>query len=126
MADILFSTSFDDKYPPNNILNSSNAQFWTSTGLYPQEIYVRFENEKIVNTMQLVSYNIKKILVESCENDMAVNFIRQSEQNEVSQRDNKLQDFTLNFNTLKNMKIIKITILDGYDEFCSITSINFK
>ena len=126
MSEIMFSTSFDDRYPPTNILNNSNSQFWTSTGLYPQEIFISLDRESNITSANIVSYNIKKIAIETSENDSAVNYVRQAEQNEVLQKENKLQDFSLNFNTMKGVKIIKITINEGYDEFCSINKITFK
>ena len=126
MSEVIFATSFDDKYSPSNILNNSPTQFWTSTGLYPQELFISLDKESQINAVNIVSYNIKKILVETCENDSAVNYVRQSEQSEVPQKDGKLQDFSLNFNQAKNVKIVKITIADGYDEYCSINRIQFK
>ena len=53
--EILFSTSFDDKYPPTDILNNTNTQFWTSTGLYPQEVFIKLDNEKTINITKMQS-----------------------------------------------------------------------
>jgi hypothetical protein len=126
MSEIIFATSFDDKYTPINILSNNNEDFWTTTGLYPQEVFIKLDQPKMLSTMNIVCYNIKKIIVETCENDSAVTYVRQAEQSEIPVKENKLQDFTLNFNAAKQAKIIKITICDGYDEFSCINSVSFK
>ena len=127
MVDVLFSSSFDEKFSPLNVLNSNNKQFWTSTGLYPQEIILNLDTEKIVNSINVVGYNIKKLVVESCENENSItSTIRQAEMNEISFKDGKIQDFNVDFSTKKPIKIIKFIILEGYDDFCSVNCITLK
>ena len=114
MVDVLFSSSFDEKFSPLNVLNSNNKQFWTSTGLYPQEIILNLDTEKIVNSINVVGYNIKKLVVESCENENSItSTIRQAEMNEISFKDGKIQDFNVDFSTKKPIKIIKFIILNS-------------
>ena len=127
MVDVLFSSSFDEKFSPLNVLNSNNKQFWTSTGLYPQEIILNLDTEKIVNSINVVGYNIKKLVVESCENENSItSTIRQAEMNEISFKDGKIQDFFVDFSSKKPIKIIKFIILEGYDDFCSVNCITLK
>ena len=127
MVDVLFSSSFDEKFSPLNVLNSNNKQFWTSTGLYPQEIILNLDTEKIVNSINVVGYNIKKLVVESCENENSItSTIRQAEMNELSFKDGKIQDFNVDFSSKKPIKIIKFIILEGYDDFCSVNCITLK
>ena len=127
MVDVLFSSSFDEKFSPLNVLNSNNKQFLTSTGLYPQEIILNLDTEKIVNSINVVGYNIKKLVVESCENENSItSTIRQAEMNEISFKDGKIQDFNVDFSTKKPIKIIKFIILEGYDDFCSVNCITLK
>ena len=127
MVVVLVSSSFDVKFSPLNVLNSNNKQFWTSTGLYPQEIILNLDTEKIVNSINVVGYNIKKLVVESCENENSItSTIRQAEMNEISFKDGKIQDFNVDFSTKKPIKIIKFIILEGYDDFCSVNCITLK
>ena len=127
MVDVLFSSSFDDKYSPLNVLVPGNKVFWTSTGLYPQELILSLETEKTVNSMNVVGYNIKKLVVESCENENSVTSnIRQAEMNEIAFKEGKIQDFNVDFSAKKPIKLIKLVILEGYDDFCSVNTITLK
>lgn len=127
MVDILFSSSFDEKYSPLNVLESNNKIFWTSTGMFPQEIILSLDNEKTVNSINIIGYNIKKIIVESCENENSItSTFRQAEMNEIAFKEGKMQDFNVEFSAKKPIKLIKIIILEGYDDFCSVNTITLK
>ena len=127
MVDVLFSSSFDDKYSPLNVLTPNNKQFWTSTGLYPQEIILNLDSEKTVNSIQVVGYNIKKLVVESSENENSItSTFRQAELNEIAFKDGKIQEFNVDFSNKKPIKLIKFIILEGYDDFCSVNTIALK
>jgi heat shock protein beta-11 len=123
MAEIIFSTSYDDRHPPQNVLNN-DSDFWISSGLYPQELVIQLQVEKAINSITIESFATKKISVETCENDSAVNFVKQAEK-EVDNRDG-FQETNLSLSSGKTVKIIKVIILDGHDNFCSIRNITFK
>lgn len=125
--DVIFSTSYDDKYPPSNVLNSNNSMFWTSTGLYPQELVVSLRQPKPLRELEIISNNIKKLSIETCENDTAVKFITQFEKDNISKSEGSLQTTKCAFSDTSYLnKIIKIIIVEGYSKFCSINSIKIK
>lgn len=124
MAEILFASSFDDKYSPQNVFVNNNS-CWISTGLFPQEIFIQLDNEKLINSVSVSSCAVKRIVFESCENESAVNFVKQAEMNDVPGKESK-QDFFINFAVQKPSKLIKITVLEAYDDFCAIFNITFK
>lgn len=127
MVDILFSSSFDEKYSPLNVLESNSKIFWTSTGMYPQELILSLDSEKTVNSINVIGYNIKKIVIESCENENSINStFRQAELNEIAFKEGKIQDFNVDFSVKKPIKLIKFIILEGYDDFCSVNTITLK
>lgn len=126
MSEVLFSSSFDDKFPPQSILENNNSTLWVSTGLYPQEIFIQLENEKLINSANISSYGIKKISFETCENESAVNFVKQAEMVEVPFKEGKIQEFFLNFLAQKPVRIVKVIVADGYDDFAAISKITFK
>jgi heat shock protein beta-11 len=123
--EVIFSTSYDDKYSPHNILNSSNSMFWTSTGLYPQEIVLSLSSGKIISELAIQGVNIKKLSIETCENDSAVKFITQFEIDNISKKTG-LQDIQCKFINKVANKLIKIIIHEGHGFFCCINSINIK
>jgi len=127
MTEIIFSSSYDDKFPPQNIFVSGNKQFWTSTGLFPQEILVQLDITKSVSSINISSYAIKSIYVESCENDSAITFTKQAQMIDIPYSEGKLQEFNLNFQSAGNkIKLIKLNVTECYDTFCTINNIIMK
>ena len=123
MAEIIFSSSYDEKNPPENILNPSKDKFFTSTGMFPQEICIQFDTVKPVKSVGVISPGIKKISIQTCENDSVVNFKTQAEQNEIP-NDSGLQKIKLNLVKNPNAKVLKIEVLEGYEDFFSIHSVD--
>ena len=118
--EVIFSSSYDEKNPPENIFDTSTKKtFFSSTGMFPQEICVQFEPFKIVNNVSLTSYGIKKIAIHTCENDSAVNFIKQCEKSNIP-NSGGLQSIKLDLKKSPRVKVLKIEVLEGYEDFFSI------
>ena len=125
MSEIIFSSSYDEKYPPENIFDGSKQKFFSSTGMFPQEICIQFDNPKIINTIGITSYGIKKISIQTCENDSVVNFKVQSEQSEIP-NSGGLQKIRLNLTKNPAVKVLKLEILEGYEDFFTIHSVDIQ
>ena len=117
--EVIFASSYDEKHPPENIFDNNKKTFFSSTGMFPQEICVQFEPFKIVNNVSLTGYGIKKIAIHTCENDSAVNFIKQIEQNDVP-KSNDLQSIKLDLKKNPRVKVMKIEVLEGYEDYFTI------
>ena len=117
--EVIFASSYDEKHPPENIFDNNKKTFFSSTGMFPQEICVQFEPFKIVNNVSLTGYGIKKIAIHTCENDSAVNFIKQIEQNDVP-KSNGLQSIKLDLKKSPRVKVMKIEVLEGYEDYFTI------
>lgn len=126
MAEVIFSSSFDDKHTTENILNPDKKLFWTSTGLFPQELFIQLQSEKQLASVSISAYGIKKLSIESCENDSAVNFVKQGETSDLPHKEGKLHDFSVNLKGGKPTKILRVIIQEGHEDFCSIHHIGFK
>ena len=125
MAEIIFSSSYDEKNPPENIFENSNKKFFTSTGMFPQEICIQFDMPKPVKTVGIVCYGIKKVAIQTCENDSVVNFKKQAEQNEIPSGSG-LQKIKLNLVKNPTVKVLKIEVLEGYEDFFSILNVDIQ
>ena len=123
MAEIIFSSSYDEKNPPENILNPSKDKYFTSTGMFPQEICIQFDSIRTVKSIGLVSYGIKKLSIQTCENDSVVNFKTQAEQNEIP-NEKGLQKVKLILVKNPNVKVLKIEVQEGYEDFFSIHNVD--
>ena len=117
--EVIFSSSYDEKNPPENIFDNLKKTFFSSTGMFPQEINIQFEPFKIVNSVSLTGYGIKKIAVHTCENDSAVKFIKQAEQSNIS-NSGGLQSIKLELKKNPRVKVLKLEVLEGYEDFFSI------
>ena len=116
--EVIFSSSYDEKNPPENIFDNSKKTFFSSTGMFPQEINIQFEPFKIVNSVSLSGYGIKKVAVHTCENDSAVKFIKQADQNVSNSQG--LQSIKLDLKKSPRVKVLKLEILEGYEDFFTI------
>ena len=123
MSSVIFSSSYDEKYPPENILNENSKSFFTGTGMFPQEICIQFDQNRQINSLNLKGYGIKKIRIETCENDSVVNFKKQVEQSEIP-AGNGLQNIKLNLTKSANVKVLKIEVLEGHEDFFSIHTLS--
>ena len=117
--EVIFSSSYDEKNPPENIFDNSKKTFFSSTGMFPQEINIQFEPFKIVNNVSLTGYGIKKIAIHTCENDSAVKFVNQCEQANIP-NSGGLQSIKLDLKKVPRVKVLKLEILEGYEDFFSI------
>ena len=117
--ELIFASSYDEKHPPENIFDNNKKTFFSSTGMFPQEICIQFEPFKIVNNVSITGSGIKKIAIHTCENDSAVNFIKQAEQKNVP-NSGGLQSLKLDLKKSPRVKVMKIEVLEGYDDFFSI------
>ena len=125
MAEIIFSSSYDEKHPTENIFDTSNKKFFSSTGMFPQEICIQFDNPKPVRSVGIVSYGIKKVTIQTCENDSVVNFKKQAEQSDIP-GGSGLQKIKLNLSKNPTVKVLKIEVLEGYEDFFSIHNVDIQ
>ena len=117
--EVIFASSYDEKNPPENIFDTNKKKFFSSTGMFPQEICVQFEPFKILNSVSLTSYGIKKIAIYTCENDSAVNFVKQAEQANIP-NSSGLQNIKLDLKKNPRVKVLKIEVQEGHEDFFTI------
>ena len=125
MAEVIFASSYDEKNPPSNIFSSNKKEFFSSTGMFPQELCIQFETEKIVKGVSITSYGIKKVEIQTCENDSVVNFTKQAEQGDVPSSSG-LQNISLTLEKIPRVKVLKIIILEEYENFFTIQQVSIQ
>ena len=125
MPEVIFASSYDEKNPPSNIFSSNKKEFFSSTGMFPQELCIQFETEKIVKGVSITSYGIKKVEIQTCENDSVVNFTKQAEQGDVPSSSG-LQNISLTLGKSPRVKVLKIVILEGYEDFFTIQQVSIQ
>lgn len=125
MAEVIFASSYDERNPPSNIFSNNNKEFFASTGMFPQELCIQFETERIVKAINISSYGIKRIEIQTCENDSVVSFTKQAEQSEVPMGSG-LQNISLNLTQSPRVKVLKVVIVEGYEDFFTVHKVTIN
>ena len=61
MDEVIFASSYDEKHPPENVFTNKNNEFFSSTGMFPQQICIQLNALKSIKTIELITYGIKRI-----------------------------------------------------------------
>ena len=93
--------------------------------MFPQEICIQFDSVKPVKSLDITSYGIKKLSIQTCENDSVVNFKNQVEEDKIK-NEKGIQKIKLNLDKKPNVKVLKIEVLEGYEDFFSIHSVDIQ
>lgn len=119
------STSYDPDYPPENVLSSSNKEFWMSTGLFPQELVFQLNSASNIRTVRIVCSNVRQVLVETCDSSHIGSFAKAGE-TEFGNNGGDLQRESVDLNVQKPVNFVRIIFLTGWDEFISVHSVKIE
>ncbi|XP_052777225.1 intraflagellar transport protein 25 homolog [Mya arenaria] len=120
-ANIILATSNDQLHPPENMLDGSDATFWSSTGLFPQEFIISFGNTMDVQRVSLSGYNIRHLQVEKCTGPDPTSFEPVTEK-DLPQTDGQLQNEDIDVRAKATH--LRFVIDSGYDHFIAIHQLN--
>ncbi|TNN50244.1 Intraflagellar transport protein 25 [Liparis tanakae] len=63
-AKVVVASSSDENHPPENITDGNTNTFWMSTGMFPQELIVRFADSTQLSAVTVDCYNVKHLKIE--------------------------------------------------------------
>lgn len=118
-------TEIDEKNPEQKIFESSNKKIYISSAMFPEEISFKFKEAKPVKSIFIESKGIKKIAVQTSEDDTPDSFKTQAEQNEIPEGTG-LQNIKVNLPQNPVAQVIKIEFIEGYDETFSIHNVDIQ
>ncbi|XP_017551026.1 intraflagellar transport protein 25 homolog [Pygocentrus nattereri] len=123
-AQVVLATSSDENHPPENITDGKTETFWMSTGMFPQELIIRFPDNMKVSLISVHSFNVKRLRIEKNAQEEADKFEVVAEK-EFEQTENGLQinDITLDGSTATHLRFL---ILSGYDHFVSVHKVGVQ
>eukprot|EP00741_Cyanophora_paradoxa_P006326 tig00000980_g6133.t1 len=119
-AQVIFATSYDERHPPECIIDGNENSFYLTTGYFPQEFIIAFGAPVQVFKIKTVTANVKRILIERCEGEKPVTFEKVMEC-DYSDKGGGRQSETHQIQRT-TARFLKFVILSGYDEFCAIYS----
>ncbi|KAL7839639.1 hypothetical protein SRHO_G00262970 [Serrasalmus rhombeus] len=123
-AQVVLATSSDENHPPENITDGKTETFWMSTGMFPQELIIRFPDNMKVSLISVHSFHVKRLRIEKNAQEEADKFEVVAEK-EFEQTENGLQinDITLDGSTATHLRFL---ILSGYDHFVSVHKVGVQ
>ncbi|KAH8871503.1 Intraflagellar transport protein 25 [Schistosoma japonicum] len=128
---ISLATSYDENYPPDNVLDKNESSFWMTTGIFPQILVVSLVQPKKIKKIRILSCDIKILrvvksydskafhfAVETSSHAEVDNFILESEIT-LPHSDGQLQITEL---PVKNahLRHLRLNILSGYNHFVAV------
>eukprot|EP00746_Dinoflagellata_sp_MGD_P066359 gnl/MRDRNA2_/MRDRNA2_27508_c0_seq1.p1 gnl/MRDRNA2_/MRDRNA2_27508_c0~~gnl/MRDRNA2_/MRDRNA2_27508_c0_seq1.p1 ORF type:complete len:137 (-),score=24.77 gnl/MRDRNA2_/MRDRNA2_27508_c0_seq1:85-495(-) len=121
-AKVLMVSSLDERHLGENIIDGSDSTYWISTGLYPQEVLIELGSPAKISALKLLMTNAHNVRVEGCGEDTPVNFKTLAEV-EMENKSSRLQMKDVSVRSDEQLHFIKVMILSGWHDFCSVHKI---
>lgn len=62
-TNLLYATSLDTDHPPTNAIDSDETTFWTTTGLFPQELALKFQTPAQIIRITTITGKVRGISI---------------------------------------------------------------
>jgi heat shock protein beta-11 len=122
---VLMVSSLDEEHPGENVLDGNDQTYWISTGLYPQEILVQLCSPAIVTSLMIASTHVRQLRIEGCHEDMPINFQLLAD-GDLVDKNGDIQVKELPCHEDKPLRYIRMMILSGWHDFCSVHRLQVK
>ena len=129
-AEVVTATCMDPERPASNIVEGDESLYWSTTGLYPQEVIIRLGNNIEISRIKTVTSNVRRLVVERCTNDAFQTWEPMYDVNVPAAKDAvhgtpKLQVMP-NQIQKKSAKYLKIKIMDGWADFATVHCVSIQ
>ncbi|KAH9515281.1 Heat shock protein beta-11 [Bulinus truncatus] len=100
------------------MIDGNAETFWSTTGMFPQEVIIRFQSLMKITNVHICSYNVKKIRLEISEGTDTTKFDMLAEKI-LEETDSQLQQEEIQIGE-KRAQSLRLIIDAAYDHFVSI------
>jgi len=121
-ASIALATSFDENYPPENIIDGSLDTFWPTTGMFPQEFIISFTALMSIGNIKILSSNIKGLCIEKSTKTEPVDFEPLVDK-EYEHTEGQMQRDEIQI-PVTSASHLRFLIKSGFDHFISIHNVS--
>lgn len=121
-ATIALATSYDENYPPENMIDGSLETFWPTTGLFPQEFIISFSTLMSIGNIKISSANVKDLCIEKSTKTEPVDFEPLVDK-EYENIDGQLQRDEIKI-PVTSACHLKFLIKSGFDHFIFIHNVS--
>lgn len=122
-AVVISASSFSKAHPPTAVIQKELSSFWMTTGNFPQEIVVQLAESCSVKSVEIVSMSIRAVELwgsDGYTHSAGERFARV----EASDNDGELQRFTMPVTTKSTATCLRLKIISGWGDYCSIHRLN--
>ena len=116
--EVFYSTSLDIDHPDTNVIDNDETTFWTTTGLYPQEIALKFIKPAQITRITTVTGKVKSFDVYAATNKELTEWAKIDSTNLPANPIKQPETHQLNYQ--RTAYGIKIVITKGWDQFSAL------
>eukprot|EP00754_Rhynchopus_humris_P043087 Rhum_TRINITY_DN2971_c0_g1::Rhum_TRINITY_DN2971_c0_g1_i1::g.8916::m.8916/K19369/HSPB11; heat shock protein beta-11 len=126
-TEVLMTTSSDPRFSGSNMVDGNVATFWTTTGMFPQEVLLGFQGSTVTLTrLKLWCHGVRKLVVQvSCETH-PVKF-KAALSMELAEKPTstniQTETFQINNTVGSDVRFVKLILQSGWEDFASIHSV---
>ncbi|KAK3709029.1 hypothetical protein QZH41_014907 [Actinostola sp. cb2023] len=117
-ATIAQASSYNERYPPENIIDGTLDTFWPTSGLFPQEFIVSFSSLMSIGMIKIMCSNVKNLHIQRSIKSDPVEFENLAEK-ELENLEGQLQMEDIKV-PITSASHVRFVIKTGYDHFASI------
>lgn len=121
-ATIALATSYDENYPPENIIDGSLDTFWPTTGMFPQEFIITFSTLMSIGNIKILCSNVKDLCIEKSTKTEPVDFEPLVDK-EYENTDGQMQREEIKI-PVTSACHLRFLIKSGFDHFASIHNVS--
>jgi heat shock protein beta-11 len=121
-ATIALATCSDARHPPEHALEADEGTFWSTTGLFPQELVVRLAAPARVSKLRTLTSGVRKLAVECCDGEEPTGFRPVFEVELKDEGEGGVQVETHRFSPV-TARFVRVVLLEGYGDFAAVRRI---
>ncbi|KAJ7330588.1 Heat shock protein beta-11 [Desmophyllum pertusum] len=121
-SSIALATSYDENYPPENIIDGSLDTFWPTTGMFPQEFIISFSALMSIGNVKILCSNVKGLCIEKSTKTDPVDF-EPLVDTEFEHTEGQMQRDELKI-PVTSACHLRFLIKSGFDHFVSIHTVS--
>ncbi|XP_061200756.1 intraflagellar transport protein 25 homolog [Neopsephotus bourkii] len=73
-AALVLATSSDEQHPAESVVDGNSETFWTTTGMFPQELIIGFPKRVKISKVAIQSYLVRTLRIERSISEDPVGF----------------------------------------------------
>ena len=126
-AEVMLATCFDEQHPARNVLTGDDT-FFTTTGMYPQEVLFNFPSEEdegtviTLDTLYIRCQGVRRLRIDICNANLPTEFVTAAEAELPEAKAPAMQEGKFSLSQ-QPARYVKLVILEGRSQFSAIQTV---